>query len=198
MIEYIRGVVAECTPTYVVVEAGGLGYMVNVALGTFEALQGRVGREEKLLVHEVMREDAHQLYGFASGRERELFRLLIGVSGVGAATALLILSSLAAPELEAVIAGGDHVRLKNVKGIGTKTAQRIIVDLKDKIKPADDALSLQLGAFAATNDVYDEALAALTALGFPRPASQKVLKKIFEADPAVKVEGAIKKALSMM
>ncbi|WP_302986181.1 Holliday junction branch migration protein RuvA, partial [uncultured Muribaculum sp.] len=128
-------------------------------------------------------------------RERNLFRLLIGVSGVGANTARIILSSIPAPELEVVIVSGDHARLKNVKGIGIKTAQRVIVDLKDKIKPAEEALLLQP---SATSDTYDEALAALVMLGFARQQSQKVLKKLFDADPSIKVEQAIKKALAML
>ena len=174
-----------------------MGYMINISLNTFTALQNCSG-EVKLLLHEVIREDAWTLYGFHTARERELFRLLIGVSGVGAATAVLILSSLAPAELEATITAGDHNRLKGVKGIGAKTAQRIIVDLKDKIKPSDDSLSIQLPMPGAGNEVYDEALAALTALGFPRPQSQKVLRRIFDAAPDIKVEAAIKQALGMM
>lgn len=197
MYEYIKGIITENTPTYVAVETGGMGYMVNISLNTFEALQNCDG-EVKLLLHEVIREDAWTLYGFFTVRERELFRQLIGVSGVGPGTALLILSSLAPAELEAAITSGDHNRLKCVKGIGTKTAQRIIVDLKDKIKPSDDALSIQPALLGADNAVYDEALAALIALGFPRPQSQKVLRRIFDADPAIKVEAAIKQALGML
>lgn len=193
MIEYIKGVLAELTPASAVIECGGIGYLLNISLSTFSSLEGV--KEAKLLVHEVIREDAHQLYGFATEQERVLFRALIGVSGVGANTARMILSSFQAPELEAVIVNGDHARLKNVKGIGAKTAQRIIVDLKDKIKPMGDALILQpmLGS-----EVFDEALSALVMLGFPRPQSQKVLKKIFDANPSVKVEVAIKQALAMM
>ena len=194
MIEYIRGSVAELTPTYAVIECGGLGYMLNITLTTFSALEGV--KETRMLVHEAVREDAYQLFGFLTEQERQLFRLLIGVSGVGANTARMILSSIPAPELEAVIASGDHARLKNVKGIGIKTAQRIIVDLRDKIKPASDALISQPAV--ATSDVFEEALLALVMLGFARPQSQKVLKKIFDADPTVKVETAIKKALAMM
>ena len=197
MYEYIKGIITENTPTYVAVEAAGMGYMINISLNTFTALQNCSG-EVKLLLHEVIREDAWTLYGFHTARERELFRLLIGVSGVGAATAVLILSSLAPAELEATITTGDHNRLKGVKGIGAKTAQRIIVDLKDKIKPSDDSLSIQLPMPGAGNEVYDEALAALTALGFPRPQSQKVLRRIFDAAPDIKVEAAIKQALGMM
>lgn len=193
MIEYICGSIAELTPTYAVLECNGVGYMLCITLTTFSALEG--AQQTKLLVHESIREDAHQLFGFLSDRERQLFRLLIGVSGVGANTARMILSSIPAPELEAVIAGGDHSRLKNVKGIGIKTAQRIIVDLRDKIKPTTDTL---INQSATVSDVYDEALLALVMLGFARQQSQKALKKIFDADPTIKVESAIKKALAMM
>ncbi len=193
MIEYICGSIAELTPTYAVLECNGVGYMLCITLTTFSALEG--APQTKLLVHESIREDAHQLFGFLSDRERQLFRLLIGVSGVGANTARMILSSIPAPELEAVIAGGDHSRLKNVKGIGIKTAQRIIVDLRDKIKPTTDTL---INQSATVSDVYDEALLALVMLGFARQQSQKALKKIFDADPTIKVESAIKKALAMM
>lgn len=193
MIEFIKGEIAEITPTYAVIECSGIGYMLCITLSTYSALENV--KNAKLLVHEVLREDTHQLYGFINEQERQLFRLLIGVSGVGANTARMILSSIPAPELEAVIAAGDHSRLKNVKGIGTKTAQRIIVDLRDKIKQGDDSLINQT---VKSSEVYDEALLALVMLGFSRPQSQKVLKKIFETDPTVKVEMAIKKALAMM
>ncbi|MCM1076590.1 MAG: Holliday junction branch migration protein RuvA [Bacteroides sp.] len=197
MLEYIKGVATEITPTYVVIEAGSIGYMINISLASFEEIQ-RSGGELKVLLHEVIREDSHLLYGFLSAEERELFRLLIGVSGVGPNTAMLILSSIPVTELQRVITSGDHSMLKNVKGIGVKTAQRIIVDLKDKIKPIDPTLSLQSDVIGVSNEVYEEALAALTALGFQKQQSQKVLRRIFDADPAVKVEVAIKKALSMM
>lgn len=198
MYEYITGIITENTPTYLTVEtASGLGYLVNISLNTFTALQNESGKI-KLLLHLVVREDAWTLYGFHTSRERELFRMLIGVSGVGPGTALLILSSLSPAQLESTIASGDHKRLKAVKGIGAKTAERIIVDLKDKIKPGDDTLSLQPVTSAAVNEVYEEALAALVALGFPRPQSQKVLKRIFDADPSVKVESAIKQALGQL
>ena len=193
MIEYIHGTIAELTPTYAVIDCGGIGYLLNISLPTFTRLEGSTSA--KLLAHEVIREDAHVLFGFIDEQERSLFRLLIGVSGVGANTVRMILSSIAAPELEIVISTGDATRLKNVKGIGAKTAQRIIVDLKDKIKPIGDALILQP---ATTNDIFDEALAALVMLGFTRQQSQKVLKKLFDNDPTIKVETAIKKALSMM
>ncbi len=193
MIEYIKGTVAELTPTYAVIDCGGVGYLLNISLPTFSQLEGQTSA--KLLAHEAIREDAHVLYGFIDERERSMFRALIGVSGVGAGTARMILSSIPAPELEIVIASGDHSRLKNVKGIGAKTAQRIIVDLRDKIKPTDDALIIQP---TKSSDAHDEALAALVMLGFARPQSAKVLKKLFDEQPDMKVEQAIKRALTMM
>lgn len=197
MLEYIKGTATELTPTYAVIENHGIGYMLNISLPAFEELQRSTG-EIKMLIHEVIREDTHTLFGFLTSKERDMFRLLIGVSGVGPGTAMLILSSIPVTELEAVITSGNHNRLKNVKGIGIKTAQRIIVDLKDKIKPTESTLSLQPEPSCHYSEVYEEALAALVALGFVRQQSQKVLKRIFDADPAVKVEVAIKKALSMM
>lgn len=194
MLEYIKGKVSGLTPASVVMEtASGLGFRLNISLGTFTALDGKA--EGRLYVHEVIREDAWVLYGFAEERERELFRELIGVSGVGAATALLIVSALQGDELAAVISSGDVKRLKSIKGIGAKTAERIIVDLRDKIKAADVTLSIQA---ASHNDAYDEALGALTMLGFDRKQSEKALKALFSADPALKVEAAVKKALSML
>lgn len=194
MIEYIKGKFIDLTPATVVVEtAAGVGYLLNITLPTFEALQGQT--EGKLLVHESIREDAWVMFGFATDRERALFRELIGVSGVGAGTARIILSSIPAAELEMAIANGEESRLKAVKGIGQKTAQRIIVDLKGKIKlTGDDAA----GADTPKSDEFDNALAALVALGFPRPASQKALKKIFDADRSTKAEVAIKKAFTML
>ena len=205
MIEYISGPVAELTPTTAVVDVNGIGYELNITLTTFTALESEVGGQlgerqsglrTRLYVHEVIREDAHQLYGFATKRERELFRELIGVSGVGSASARMILSSISPAELEQVITSGDERRLKGVKGIGAKTAQRIIVDLRDKIKPAGDSLLMQPGV--AQSDIFDEALAALVMLGFAKPASQKVLTKLLAAEPTLKVEQVIKKALTML
>jgi Holliday junction DNA helicase RuvA len=205
MIEYLSGKVAELTPTTAVVDVNGVGYELNITLTTFSSLEQAVGGQlgerqaagqAKLYVHEVIREDAWTLYGFASKRERELFRELIVVSGVGSASARMILSSISPAELEQVITSGDERRLKAVKGIGGKTAQRIIVDLRDKIKPSGDSLLIQPGT--PQSDVYDEALAALVMLGFAKPASQKVLSKLFSQEPTLKVEQAIKKALTML
>jgi len=193
MIEYIKGKLTGLTPTYAVIETGGIGYLLNISLMAYTALQGNA--DAKLYVHEAIREDAHILYGFIDEAERSIFRELIGVSGVGANTARMIISTFSVHDLEQLIISGDHARLKAVKGIGAKTAQRIIVDLKDKIKPTGDTLLVQA---LPSSESFDEALAALVMLGFARPQSQKVLRKLFDADPTLKVEAAIKKALTMM
>ena len=193
MLEYISGKIAELTPTYVIIDNHGIGYDLNISLNTFSELEHKT--EAKLLVHEVIREDAHTLFGFASETERVLFRLLIGVSGVGANTARMILSSVPPLELEQVITSGDDKRLKAVKGVGAKTAQRIIVDLKDKIKPSGNTLLIEQSSMS---DAFDEALAALQMLGFPKPQSQKALTRLFKDEPTLKVEQAIKKALTML
>ncbi len=194
MIEYIKGKVAELNPAYVIIETnGGVAYLLNISLTTFSALEGE--KEAQLYVHEAIREDAWVLYGFVNDRERSMFRLLIGVSGVGANTARMILSTINTSDLEQVIASGDPTFLKAVKGVGAKTAQRIIVDLKDKIKVDELTLSIQP---SVNNEVFEEALAALLMLGFQRQQSQKVLKKLFEANSSITVEAAIKRALSMM
>lgn len=196
MIEYITGKVAALNPAQAVVETNaGIGYMLNISLQTYTELEGK--HEARLLVHEVIREDAITLYGFISSAEREMFRALIGVSGVGAATACVILSSMALGELQQIITSGDDARLKKVKGIGQKTAQRIIVDLRDKIR-IDAAAAEEIFAAPQSAEIYEEALAALLMLGFQKAPSQKVLKKIIDADPTIKLETAIKKALSML
>lgn len=193
MIEFIKGEIAELTPTYIVIDTGGIGYMINITLTDYTALDGQ--KEARLLVHEAIREDAYVLYGFLSEQSRSLFRSLIGVSGVGANTARSILSAVPADRLEAAIMAGDHNLLKKIKGIGAKTAQRIIVDLKDKIKPSGETLNIQS---VSTSDVFDEALTALTILGYTRQESQKALKKIFDADPTVNVDKALRQALNML
>ena len=194
MIEYIRGQVAELNPAAVVLEsATGMAFRISITLATFSSIQNNT--HTRLFIHEVIREDAWSLYGFAEERERELFRALIGVSGVGAATALLLLSSLPGEEL--ATASGDVKRLKAVKGIGAKTAERIIVDLRDKVGESVSADTRAALPGMAVAD-FDEALAALTMLGFERKQSQKVLRALYDAEPGLKVEAAIKKALSMM
>ena len=194
MIEYVKGRIASLNPAAAVIETpGGVAYMLHISLPTFSKLENMT--EATLLVHESIREDAWTLYGFLDESEREVFRLLIGVSGVGASTARMILSALASEELSAVIASSDVKRLKSVKGVGAKTAERIIVDLRDKIKAPDATLIIQS---PATSEAFDEALAALTMLGFAAAQSRKVLKKLFDADPTLKVEAAIRKALPLM
>lgn len=194
MIEFIEGNIHELTPaTVVLATRAGIGYMLNISLSTYSALEGK--SEGCLYVHESIREDAWTLYGFSERRERELFRSLIGVSGVGASTAIVILSSLQGDELAAVISGGDVKRLKAIKGIGTKTAERIIVDLRDKIKT--DTATLNLWN-RSNSGAFDEAFAALTALGFDKKLSEKALDKLFGENPSITVEVAVRKALSMM
>ena len=195
MLDYIKGTIEEATPAYVVLDNRGMGYMLNISLTTYEILQ-RAGRGEvKVYVYEAIREDAHVLYGFAEKRERELFELLISVSGVGTNTARMILSSLPPQELESAIASGNAASLKSVKGVGAKTAQRIIVDLKDKINTTGDSLLIHT---QIENEAYEEALAALIMLGFTRQMSEKALKKLYAENPKVTVEQAIKQALKMM
>lgn len=194
MYDYIKGNVAELTPTYVVLDNHGVGYMINISLNSFNALQHQEN-VVKVYVYETIREDAHLLYGFTERRERELFLLLISVSGVGANTARMILSSLTPSDLEQTIASENVGILKSVKGIGAKTAERIIVDLKDKIKLSTDTL---LDKSQVTSEVFDEAMSALVMLGFTKQMSQKALKKLFTAEPTITVEQAIKKALKMM
>ena len=196
MYYYISGKISELNPAYVVVDNNGLGYMINISLTTYNEVS-KTSRDEnvKLYLYEAIREDAHVLFGFATKHERELFMMLISVGGVGPNTARMILSSLSPADLEQCIANGNVSLLKSVKGIGGKTAQRILVDLKDKIKVASDTL---LDSNSAPSAVYDEALAALVMLGFTQQMSQKALKKLLKENPVITVEEAIKKSLKMM
>lgn len=193
MIEFITGEIVDINPTETVIETGGIGYQLNISLSTFADIEN--SKSAKLYVHEAIREDAYTLYGFSTKTERTMFRLLIGVSGVGANTARIILSAIPADELEGVIISGDHRRLTSAKGVGSKTAQRIIVDLKDKIKSTESTLNIQQNR---STDVFDEALAALLMLGFPRQAALKALTKVFKDEPHLKVEVAIKRALVVL
>ena len=194
MLDYIKGRIEENNPAFVVIDNHGMGYMLNISLTTYDALQRSSG-EVKVYVYESIREDAHVLYGFADKREREVFELLISVSGVGPNTARMILSSLPTQELEATIASGNASMLKSVKGVGAKTAQRIIVDLKDKINVVGASL---IDKAPSSNEAFEEALAALAMLGFTKQATQKVLNKLFADEPTMTVEVAIKKALKIL
>ncbi len=198
MIEYIKGELTEITPAMAVVECNGLGYGINVSLNTYSAIQGK--KEVKLYIYEAIREDAYVLYGFASKQERELFLLLISVSGIGGNTARMILSALTPSELCNVISSGNDKLLKTVKGIGLKTAQRIIVDLKDKIATTDMGASATISsvATAANTEIYEEAVAALNMLGFAQAPSQKVVSAILKEEPEAAVEKVIKLALKRL
>lgn len=198
MIEYIKGELTEITPAMAVVECNGLGYGINVSLNTYSAIQEK--KEVKLYIYEAIREDAYVLYGFASKQERELFLLLISVSGIGGNTARMILSALTPSELCNVISSGNDKLLKTVKGIGLKTAQRIIVDLKDKIATTDMGTSATVAsvAMAANTEIYEEAVAALTMLGFAQAPSQKVVSAILKEEPEAAVEKVIKLALKRL
>ena len=202
MIEYIRGELTEITPAMAVVEAAGVGYGLNISLNTFSAIQGK--KEVKLYVHEALvtggRDDSFTLFGFASKQERELYRLLITVPGVGGNTARMIISSVAPPELANIISSGNERALKSVKGIGLKTAQRIIVDLKDRIVSTGIADELHVSTNkdntpSVNTAVKDEAVSALTMLGFSPAPSAKVVTEILTAQPELPVEMVVKEAL---
>lgn len=210
MIEYIKGQVTDVNPTYVVIEAAGVGYAINIALPTYSELVSKEGQEGRLYITEIIREDAHELYGFFSKGERELFVMLMTVSGIGANTARMIMSAYSAAEIRQIIATGNARALSQVKGLGPKTAQRIIVDLKDKVLKidladgnrgiADEAIAL-LGVetnAATDSPVKQEAVSALVMLGFAATASGKVVDKILKAAPESSVEQVIKQALKML
>ncbi|MCX6330182.1 MAG: Holliday junction branch migration protein RuvA [Bacteroidia bacterium] len=190
MIDYIKGNMTQITPTFLTIETGGIGYSVNISLTTFAKLEGK--NDYKILIHEVIREDSHQLFGFADKEERDIFRSLISVTGIGAATARMMLSSLSPTEIEKAIIGSDVNLLKSVKGIGLKSAQRIIVDLKDKL--GKQAGTGEIFAFA-DNTRREEALSALVMLGFAKSAVLKVLDKIIREEKNLTVEDLIKRAL---
>lgn len=200
MIEYLKGEIAELTPATAVIDCNGVGYAANISLNTYSAIQGK--KDCKLYIYEAIREDAHVLFGFADRQERELFLLLISVSGIGGNTARMILSALSPSELINVISNENANLLKSVKGIGLKTAQRIIVDLKDKIKTGAVALAASNGGttflLPANNEVMDEAVAALTMLGFAQGPSQKVVIGILKEEPSATVEQVIKLALKRL
>ncbi|MDR3367495.1 MAG: Holliday junction branch migration protein RuvA [Prevotellaceae bacterium] len=196
MYEYIKGALTSLTPTCAVVEAAGIGYFVNISLQTYTRLAD--SREAQLYLHQQVREDAHVLYGFADADERELFRMLISVSGVGAATARIMLSSLNSGDLTTAISTGDVAVLKSIKGIGLKTAERIVVDLKGKSLKAVGAGEAGLPGVAVASGVRKEATAALLALGFPKAATEKAVEAVFTQNNRQSVEELIRGALQRL
>jgi Holliday junction DNA helicase RuvA len=193
MYEFIRGAVADLNPASIVVDAGGIGYFINISLNTYSKVSGK--QEVNLLIHQVVREDAHVLYGFAERRERDLFRNLISVSGVGASTAIMMLSSLDPDEIAAAVTTGNVDVLKAVKGIGAKTAQRIIIDLKDKLGKMPESSQILI---SPDNTLRNEALSALVMLGFAKKDADKAVSKIIKDNPEATVERVIKTALKRL
>ncbi len=209
MIEYIKGELAELTPATATIEAAGVGYGLNISLTTYTAIQGHAATTQsasgkgavKLYVYEAIREDAYVLYGFATKKEREMFELLITVSGVGTNTARMMLSSMSVGELCNAISTGNAKLIQNIKGIGKMTAQRIIVDLRDKIVALGIADEIPVGGSVAkpvNNAVRDEAVAALTMLGFSPAPTQKVVIQILQEQPSLPVEQVVKLALKQI
>ena len=200
MIEYIRGILDELTPAQATIEAHGVGYLLNISLNTYTALQGK--SEARLFVYESIREDAWTLFGFATKQERELFLMLISVSGVGGNTARTMLSSFTTAELANLIMEGNERMLKTIKGLGAKTAQRIIVELRDKVVSLGIAAAPASGSNDTTpalnSEVYNEACEALKMLGFPPAPVAKTVKAILKDEPAAPVEKVIKLALKML
>ena len=196
MYEYITGRLAEVAPAYAVVEAGGIGYFINISLQTYSEIEN--SENTTLYLHYIVREDAQILYGFATKAERELFRLLIGVSGVGGNTARMIQSTYSPSELRNIIGTGNAVLLKNVKGLGLKTAQKIIVELSGKMVELKGDENGAGKVIAIDNENFSEALSALVMLGFQKSASEKVLKKLFKESPDMRVEEAVRLALKQL
>ena len=196
MYENISGSLTELSPTYAVVEAAGVGYYINISLQTFSAIEG--AESVRLYVHFIVREDAQILYGFATRQERELFRLLISVSGVGGNTARMILSTYSTSELRNIISTANAVLLKNVKGLGLKTAQKIIVELSGKMVDLGLEAKAVKSAGEVDNEVFNETVAALVMLGFQKGASEKVVKALLKEDANIQVEDAVRLALRRM
>ena len=199
MIEYIKGELTELTPAYATIEAAGVGYGLNISLITYSAIQGK--KEVRLWVFESIREDAHVLYGFHNRKEREMFLLLISVSGVGANTARMMLSSMSVSELCNAITTGNERAIKGIKGIGKMTAQRIIVDLREKVVTLGLATEIPAGGSVQTpvnSQVKDEAVSALTMLGFAPAPTQKVVVAILQQQPDLPVEQVVKLALKQI
>jgi len=196
MFAYIEGKISELTPTYVVVDCNGVGYFIHISLHTYAAIKD--SERAKILTHHIVREDAQLLHGFSSEQERKLFLHLISVSGVGANTARVMQSSMSAQELTDAILSGNANKIQSVKGIGAKTAQRVIVDLRDKIAKEDWGTTLSTSEISATGTNKDEALSALVMLGFNRVAAEKALQTILKINPNLSSELMIKEALRML
>lgn len=200
MITYLRGLLSELSPTNAIIDCGGVGYLVGISLNTYSALSTQSG-EVKLHTIQIIREDSHQLYGFASKDERELFVLLTSVSGIGPNTARVILSQYNTQELGSILSLGQVDALKAVKGIGLKTAQRIILELKGKLKLDDTDLNSQAlgnGSAATTSKTSEEAISALKMLGYPEAAAQKTVRTLISTSPLLNVEDIIKQALKLL
>jgi Holliday junction DNA helicase RuvA len=190
MISFVKGKVFELTPTYVIIDNNGIGYHIRISLNTY----GQIQPEAELLLYTefIVREDAQLLYGFANPLEREIFKLLISVSGIGPNTAMLILSAMTSTEVQQVIANGDDKTLTSVKGIGAKTAQRAIIELKDKILKTYD---IKADGTSISSPLKDEAVAALEALGYNRKRSEKVISNLLKEKSGISLENTIKEAL---
>lgn len=196
MIDYIKGSIAELSPAELVLENNGIGYGILISLQTYQALQDK--KEAKVFISHYLREDQEEYYGFATKDERELFELLISVSGIGVASARMMLSSLTSEEIRQAILSEDVARIKSVKGIGVKSAQRLIIELKDKVVKGEGSDTTELFGGADRSEVVEEASRALVMLGFAKPAVNKAIQAILKANPNAKVEQIIKSALQMM
>ncbi len=197
MYEYISGKIAELNPAYAVIDAGGVGYLINISLQTYTEIEK--ADSTRIYIHFIIREDAQILYGFATKHERELFRLLVSVSGVGGGTARMILSTYSPAELSTIIATENASLLKNVKGLGLKTAQKIIVELRDKMLGLESQIGNTGTSFTAvTGETYTEAISALAMLGFGKGASEKVVKSVIQENPTAPVEEIIRLALKKL
>ncbi|MBI5218786.1 MAG: Holliday junction branch migration protein RuvA [Bacteroidia bacterium] len=193
MYDYIKGRLTEVTPTYAVIENSGIGYIVNISLNTFSKLKPET--ESKLYLHQVIREDAHLFFGFSDKKEREIFRLLISVNGIGANTARMMLSSLSGDEIQMAILNSDVNLLKSIKGIGIKTAQRVVIELKDKLDKGSFGEEILL---PQNNTLRNESFSALIMLGFPKAAVEKSISKVLTEEPDISVEELVKKALKFL
>lgn len=198
MIDYIKGTIAELSPTMVVIDNGGIGYDIEISLQTYEQLDGKSEAKVYIYHHQRQREDVELYYGFATKDERELFKLVIGVSGIGVNSARMMLSSMSSEELRNAIISEDVNRIKSTKGIGLKSAQRMILELKDKIAKGEGCDSSALFSAATTSETVEEASSALTMLGFSKASVNKAIQAILKKNPAAKVEEIIKAALQIL